>query len=220
MKILLCEDEVSLAYAMKKVLEYNDYDVTLKFDGEQALKCLDNNVFDLVILDVLMPIKDGLEVLKEIRSNNNFVPVIILSALSEFEDKVKGLDYGANDYISKPFDFAELLARIRVLTREIVNDVFKCNDLILDKSSLELKSNNGCFCLSKKEFMMMEMLMSSKNHKIENSKFLEKIWGNEENLDESVVKIYIKYLEKKLHLLTDTVFIKGKDDVFYYLEIV
>ena len=220
MRILLAEDEKSLSSALVTILKYNNFSVDACYDGLEALSFLDVNVYDLVILDIMMPKLNGLDVLKKIRSANNRVPVLILTAKSEIDDKVLGLDLGADDYLTKPFNTKELLARIRALTRrqnEIVDNLYHYEDLSLDRTSFELICGNNKILLTSKEFQIMELLIKNPNKVISIDSILDNVWGFND-VDMNVCWTYISYLRKKLVLLNAHVKIKAIRNIGYTLE--
>ena len=222
MRLLLAEDEKSLSRALVKILEHGNYSVDAVYDGEEALDYLEADNYDGVILDIMMPKKDGLTVLKEIRAKGNLVPVLLLTAKSEIEDKVAGLDMGANDYLTKPFAPPELLARIRAMTRTQVaqaDSSLHLGNIKLDTSSYELSSPFGSFRLANKEFQMMEMLLANPRQLIPTERFMEKIWGYDSDAEINVVWVYISYLRKKLNVLKADVAIKATRNAGYSLEV-
>lgn len=220
MKLLLVEDEKSLSRVLVKILKNNNYSVDAVFNGEDALEYLRTYEYDAAIMDIMIPKIDGIEVLKRIRSENNRTPIIMLTAKSQIEDKVFGLDSGANDYLTKPFDTRELLARIRNITRgkNEVDNKLSIGDIKLDKLTYELSSNFGSTKLTSKEFQMMEMLMQNPNIIISIDTFFEKIWGYDNETGISVVWVYISYLRKKLKDLKSNVKIKVSRNIGYYIE--
>ena len=221
MRILLAEDEKSLSKALKAILTGNNYSVDCVFDGEEAVLYAMASEYDLVIMDIMMPKQDGISALKEIRTKGNKVPVIMLTARSETDDKVEGLDSGANDYLTKPFATKELLARIRALTRQSsssADNVLRFGNLSLDRGSFELSSPNGKYRLAGKEFQMMEMLMMNPGILISTEKFMDKIWGLDSEADISTAWTYISYLRKKLAALESDVQIKAVRNAGYTLE--
>ena len=221
MRLLLAEDERSLSRAVKAILEKNNYSVDAVYDGEEAADYLDAGNYDGVILDVMMPKRDGISVLKELRSKGNNVPVLILTAKSEIDDKVLGLDSGANDYLTKPFNSKELLARIRAMTRSQTAQAtseLKAGNVTLDQATFELKGPGGSFRLANKEFQMLEMLMANPKNLIPTERFMEKIWGYDSEADISVVWVYISYLRKKLTALKADIQIKATRNAGYSLE--
>ncbi len=221
MRILLAEDEKSLSKALKAILTGNNYSVDCVFDGEEAVLYAMASEYDLVIMDIMMPKQDGISALKEIRTKGNKVPVIMLTARSETDDKVEGLDSGANDYLTKPFATKELLARIRALTRQSsssADNVLRFGNLSLDRGSFELSSPKGKYRLAGKEFQMMEMLMMNPGILISTEKFMDKIWGLDSEADISTAWTYISYLRKKLAALESDVQIKAVRNAGYTLE--
>ena len=223
MRILLAEDERSLSKALKAILTKSNYSVDCVFDGEEAVSYAVASEYDLVIMDIMMPKQDGISALKEIRSKGNSVPVLMLTAKAEIDDKVEGLDSGANDYLTKPFATKELLARIRVLTRQpqsAGDNILKFGNLTLDRGSFELSSPKGRCRLGGKEFQMMEMLVMNPGILISTEKFMDKIWGIDSEADISTAWTYISYLRKKLTALEADVQIKAVRNSGYTLEAV
>jgi len=220
MRILLAEDEVSLAKAIVRILERNNYSADAVHDGMEALSYLEHGGYDLAILDIMMPKLDGITVLKTIRRQGNSIPVILLTAKSEIDDKVYGLDSGANDYITKPFDTKELLARIRVLTRgqKPAGSSLYCGNITLDRATFTLSSPSGSFRLANKEFQMMELLISNPGCLVSSERFMEKIWGYETETEINVVWVYISYLRKKLNALHANIQIRSIRNAGYTLE--
>ena len=221
MRSLIAEDEKSLSRALAAILTWNNYSVDTVYDGEAALEYLEATNYDGLILDVMMPKMDGITVLKTLRARGNTTPVLILSARSEIDDKVLGLDSGANDYLTKPFDAKELLARIRAITR-IQNigtsSQITYGNITLDCATYELSSASGSFKLANREFQMMELLISNPTHLIPTQRFLEKIWGYDSDVEINVVWVYISYLRKKLDALGATIQIKAVRNAGYFLE--
>lgn len=220
MRILLAEDENALAKALVKIFEKNNYSVDSVDNGEDAFDYIKAGEYDVVILDVMMPRADGITVLKKIRAEGNQVPVLILSAKSETEDKVLGLDSGANYYLTKPFDTKELLATIRAITRIRVSNDTKINfgNITLDRATFELSSPTGSFRLANKEFQMLEMFMINPRCVISAEKFMEKVWGFDTEAEINVVWVYVSYLRKKLTALNANVQIKALRNVGYLME--
>lgn len=221
MRLLLAEDEKALSKALTTILERNHYSVDAVYDGEEALAYLQSDTYDAVILDIMMPKKDGIEVLKELRKAQNNIPVLLLTAKAEIDDKVLGLDAGANDYLTKPFHTRELLARIRAMTRvntSQMNSLIQMGDITLNQATLELSSNYGSVRLANKEFQMMEMLMSNPHNLIPTERFMEKIWGYDSEAELNVVWVYISYLRKKLLALHANIQIKATRNAGYSLE--
>lgn len=222
MRLLLAEDEKALSKALTAILERNNYSVDAVYDGQAALEYLETGNYDGVILDIMMPKVDGITVLKEIRSRGNLIPVILLTAKSEVDDKVAGLDAGANDYLAKPFHSKELLARIRAMTRTQTaqaSSKLQAGNVTLDRATFELSTPTGSLRLANKEFQMMEMLMSNPGQIISTERFMEKIWGYDSETEINVVWVYISYLRKKLTKLEAKVEIKAVRNQGYSLEI-
>lgn len=221
MRLLFAEDEKALSKALTAILERNHYTVDAVYDGQSALDYLDTDNYDGVILDIMMPEVDGLSVLKRIRHQGNLVPVLLLTAKSEVDDKVQGLDAGANDYLAKPFDSKELLARIRAMTRAQTaqtSSKIKIGNVTLDRASYELSTPAGSFRLANREFQMLELLMSNPHQIISSERFMEKIWGYDSEAEINVVWVYISYLRKKLTALHADVSIKATRNAGYSLE--
>lgn len=223
MRLLLAEDEKSLSRALVKILEHGNYSVDAVYDGVEALEYLDAGSYDALILDIMMPKMDGLTVLKKIRAQGNTIPVLLLTAKSEVDDKVKGLDLGANDYLTKPFAPPELLARIRAMTRsqtqQQTTSELSVGNITLNTSNFELSSPEGSYRLANKEYQIMEMMMSNPKQLIPTERFLEKIWGYDSDAEINVVWVYISYLRKKLTALKANVSIKATRNAGYSLEV-
>ena len=221
MRLLLAEDEKDLSKALCAVLKHNNYSVDPVFNGQDALDYGLCENYDAIILDIMMPKKNGLEVLSELRKQGVDTPVIILTAKSETEDKILGLDTGADDYLTKPFSMGELLARIRALTRrkaDFTPNLLTSGNLSLNRESFELSVDEESIRLGNKEFQMMEMLMSNPGRLISTEQFMERIWGYETEAEINVVWVYISYLRKKLSSLKANLEIKAVRGVGYTLE--
>ena len=221
MRLLLAEDEKALSKVLVAILERNNYSVDAVFDGVEALEYLEADNYDGVILDIMMPRLDGISVLKKLRENGNPIPVLMLTAKSEIDDKVLGLDTGANDYLTKPFDTKELLARIRAMTRaqtSAVNSQLRYGNVSLDRASYELSTPSGSFRLANKEFQLMELLMSNPRTLISTERLMERIWGFDSEAEINVVWVYISYLRKKLSALNADIQIKATRNAGYSLE--
>ena len=221
MRLLLCEDEVELSNALMAILKHNNYSVDAVYDGEDALQYLETENYDGVILDIMMPKIDGITVLKTIRGKGNNVPVLMLTAKSEINDKVSGLDYGADDYITKPFIAKELLARIRAMTRrkaEVTDSVLTFANISLNRMTFELKTEKGSLRLANKEFQMLEMLLINPLNVISSELFMEKIWGYDSESEINVVWVYISALRKKLNSIDASVQIKARRNIGYSVE--
>ena len=220
MRILLAEDEKALSKAIVKIFEKNNYSADAVYNGEDALAYLESGCYDVAVLDIMMPKMDGITVLKKVRAQGNRVPILMLTAKSEIEDRVAGLDSGANDYLPKPFDTRELLARIRCITRGKAEGNAKLNvgNITLNRATFELSSPTDSFRLANKEFQMMECFMSNPHRVIPTELLLEKIWGFDSEAEINVVWVYISYLRKKLTALQADIQIKSSRNAGYSLE--
>lgn len=221
MRLLLAEDEKSLSKAIVAILERNNYSVDAVYDGLEALEYLESGTYDGLILDVMMPKMDGITVLKKLREKGSNIPVLILTAKSEIDDKVLGLDSGANDYLTKPFNTRELLARIRAMTRTgtvQTTSILTMGNISLNTATFELSAPGGSFRLANKEFQMLEMLMRNAGRLISTERLMEKIWGYDSEAEISVVWVYISYLRKKLAASGANVQIKATRNAGYSLE--
>jgi DNA-binding response OmpR family regulator len=221
MRILLAEDESSMARALTTILTRNNYSVDCVGDGEAAVTYVRTGDYDAIIMDIMMPKMDGITALKEIRAKGNVTSVMLLTAKSEIDDKVDGLDSGANDYLTKPFSSRELLARLRAITRQPAasgDNILRFANLTLDRASFELSTPTGKFRLAGKEFQMIELLMSNPGVLISTDRFMDKIWGLDSDADINVVWTYLSYLRKKLAALDAHVIIKATRNAGYSLE--
>ena len=220
MRLLLAEDEKELSDALVTVLKYNHYSVDAVYDGEAALEYLQAADYDGVILDIMMPKMDGIQVLTKVRQSGNQIPILMLTAKAEVDDKVLGLDKGANDYLTKPFAMKELLARIRAMTRgrEEADHTLRYGNISLDRATFELKGPGAVFRLANKEYQMMEMFLANPRQLISTERFLEKIWGYDSDAEPQVVWVYISYLRKKLTAVQADVQIKAARNAGYSLE--
>ena len=220
MRILLAEDERELSDALVMILKHNNYSVDAIYNGQDALDYIMAEDYDGVILDIMMPKMDGITVLKNVRRQGNNVPVLILTAKSELDDCVVGLDAGADDYLSKPFAAKELLARLRAVTRRktaTATTVLKMGNMELDCAGFELRSPKGSMHLPNKEFQMLEMMMANPGQLISTERFLEKVWGYDTDTDTRTVWVYISYLRKKLQELDADIKIKAARGLGYSL---
>ena len=221
MRVLLAEDEKSMSRALTVILTRNNYSVDAVYNGQDALDYITGGDYDLAILDVMMPGLDGFEVLGRIRAKGIQIPVMMLTAKSQVDDKVEGLDLGANDYLTKPFDGKELLARLRAMTRKNTpaeGNELKFGNITLNRASFELSSPAGSVKLSSKEFQMMEYLMSNPGMLITTERFFDKIWGLDFEGDSSIVWTNLSYLRKKLIQIGANVRIKAARNAGYSLE--
>lgn len=222
MRLLLAEDEKSLSRALTRILESSHYSVDAAYNGEEALDFLDVSSYDAVILDLMMPKVDGLTVLRTLRERNDLTPVLILTARSEVDDKVLGLDSGANDYLTKPFDPKELLARIRAITRvqtKNPSSVLQLGNVTLDRTNYELACGKNSIRLANKEFQLMELLMSNPGQVLSTEQIFERIWGLDSDAETSIIWVYISYLRRKFKALGANVLIKATRNVGYSLVV-
>ena len=216
MRLLLAEDEKDLADALEAMLKHNNYSVDVVNNGQDALDYLMLDDYDGAILDVMMPQMDGVTVVRKLRENKKSTPVLLLTAKSEIEDKVYGLDSGADDYMTKPFVTRELLARVRSMTRRqatFTSNVLELGNVSLSKHTFELSTEKDKVRLSNKEYQMMEMLMRNPGNVIQTEQFLERIWGYDSDSEINVVWVNISYLRKKLKALDANVHIKATRNV-------
>ncbi len=218
MKILLAEDERDLSNAVTRVLKFNKYDVFQAFDGVEALEFLDSYTFDAIILDVMMPRKNGFEVVKEIRKRGDQTPVLILTALSEIDDKVQGLDCGADDYLTKPFQVKELLARLRAILRRHgdYKEAYSIGNTTLDHDNFQLIAKDTTR-LTNTEYRLMEYLIRNQNVLLSTEKIMEEVWDFDNECEINVVWAYISNLRKKLEQVGSEYTIKALRGVGYKL---
>ena len=222
MRLLYAEDEKSLARAVSAILVKNNYSVDLVSDGVSALDYLETGNYDGAILDVMMPKLDGFEVLRRMRARGDGTPVLLLTARAEIDDRVEGLDSGANDYLTKPFDMKELLARIRAMTRVRAVQADKTlsfGQVTLDCAGYDLRGPGGSTKLAGKEFQMMEMLMRNPGKLISTESFMDRIWGFDSEAELNIVWVYISALRKRLKGIGADVEIKARRGLGYYLEV-
>ena len=222
MKLLYAEDEISMSEAIVDILEYHNYTVDAVYDGDAALEYARTEQYDGIILDIMMPYRSGLEVLKMLRREGRRTPVLLLTARSEVEDRITGFDSGADDYLPKPFDMGELLARVRAMLRrkeDYTPSVLTFGNISLDSRSFELKGKEGSVFLPKLEYQLMELLMLNKGIYLSTEDILVKVWGYDTDVEIGVVWVYISYLRKKLAELNADIVIKAKRNIGYTLEI-
>ena len=221
MRILLVEDEMALSKALVTILERNNYSVDPVYDGQAALAYAESGNYDGMVLDIMMPKMDGITVLTKLRNQGNRVPILLLTARSEIDDKVQGLDAGANDYLTKPFHVQEFLARIRAMTRPQhaqTNTRLQVGNVTLDRATFELSTPTGEFSPCEQGISDAELLMSNPRSLISTERFMEKIWGYDSQAEVNVVWVYISYLRKKLSALQANVQIKATRNAGYSLE--
>ncbi len=222
MRILIVEDEKDLAMILSELLEMEGYYIDVSYDGESGLDNILSGIYDLVILDVMLPVMDGIQVLSEIRKNNINTPVLMLTAKSEIQDKVCGLDAGADDYLTKPFDPDELLARIRALSRrkekKIVEENIRFSDITLDKLTCEIIKDTQKIKLSKKEHDLLELLILNYGMVVSKESLVTKIWGYDTDVEYNSIEVYISFLRKKLKAVGSQVHISTARSVGYTIR--
>lgn len=221
MRILIVEDEVRLAEAISEIVKEEKYESDMVFTGVDGLYYASTEIYDCIILDVMLPEMDGFEVLKEIRKKGIETPILMLTARDEVKSKVKGLDYGADDYMTKPFDVEELLARIRAITRrkgQVILDELKFEDLVLDLNNYSISSNFKSINLTAKEFEIIKLLMSNANIVVTKDDLISKIWGYDSDAEDNNVEVYISFIRKKLKFIKSKVEITTLRKLGYKLE--
>ncbi|MBO6232166.1 MAG: response regulator transcription factor [Ruminiclostridium sp.] len=222
MRLLLAEDERTLSDALVTLLSHSNYSVDAVYNGQDALDYIEAGNYDCAVLDIMMPKMDGITVLKKIRAEGITIPVLLLTAKSEIDDRVEGLDSGADDYLTKPFASKELLARVRAMTRrmpEMTNNLLQYGNVGLDRGDFSLTGPDGSMRLANKEFQMLEMMMMNPNQAIPTERFLEKIWGYESESEINVVWVNISGLRKKLASVGGNVAIKAARGIGYMLAL-
>lgn len=221
MKLLYAEDERAMSEAVTDVLTYHKYSVDPVYDGQDALDYARAEEYDGIILDVMMPKKSGLEVLRQLRQEGCRTPVLLLTAKAEVEDRIAGLDLGADDYLPKPFAMGELLARVRAMLRrreEFTPTVLRTGDLELNQQTAQLRCGDKSVVLPKLEYKLMELLMANRGRCYSTEELLEKVWGYETEADVGVVWVYLSYLRKRLTALGSKTEIKARRGIGYTLE--
>ena len=221
MKRLIAEDDTSLRKVLVSILQKNNYSVEAVDNGGDALIYLTSGLYDAAILDIMMPVMDGVTVLVRARQEHNTTPVLLLTAKSEIDDKITGLDAGANDYLTKPFDMRELLARIRVLTRKInvqQDNTISFGNTSLNTQSFELSAPSGSYRLANKEYQTMLLFMRNPRVVISPSRVLENIWDPDSRAEDNTVWTYISYLRRKLEAIGADIQIRNVRGAGYILE--
>lgn len=221
MKLLFAEDEIAMSEAVSDILTYHHYIVDAVYDGVTALEYARAEKYDGIILDIMMPGMSGVDVLKHLRKEGIQTPVLFLTAKAEVEDRIEGLDAGADDYLPKPFAMGELLARVRALLRRRENftpDVLECGNVTLNRNTYELCGMNESILLSKIEYQMMELFMLNRGIYLSTEDILVKVWGYDTDAELGIVWVYISNLRKKLVSLDANVEIKAKRNIGYTLE--
>ena len=222
MKVLIVDDEVKLADALGELFRHNKFITDVVYDGEDGYFYAKKGDYDVVVLDVMLPKMDGFEVVERLRRNKINVPVLMLTAKDEVDDRVKGLDCGADDYLTKPFAPEELLARVRALTRrrtDLVYNEFTYCDITLDTSNYTLKCGSKVVSLGAKEYEIMRLLLSNPAQVLSKDTIISKVWGLDSDITENNVEAYMSFLRKKLSFLESKVTISIKRLLGYYLEI-
>ena len=221
MRILVADDEPDMTMVLEALLQRERYSVDVVHNGQDALDYGLAENYDCLILDIMMPKLDGIQVLQTLRAKNISTPILLLTAKSQVEDRVAGLDSGADDYLPKPFDNREFIARVRALTRrggEYTPSVLNVGNTTLDCSTFELKCGSSCIRLGNKEFQMLELLMRQKGRLISTEQFMERIWGYDSDAEINVVWAYISYLRRKLEAVGANVRISARRGQGYLLE--
>lgn len=223
MRILLVEDEIRLSQALVEIFQKNRWGIDAVYTGTEGLQYAQSGVYDAIILDLMLPGLSGIDILKKLREEKNQVPVLILTAKDDVNDKVKVLDYGADDYVTKPFSTDELLARIRALTRrkgDVKENLITFGDLVLNRSNYELQNTEGqSIKLSLKEFQIIDFLFDNPRQIIRKEAIIDKIWGGDSDAEYNNVEVYISFLRKKVEQLNVKTQIRTARGIGYSLEI-
>lgn len=222
MRILVVEDDRDISSAICKVLKLNNFYTDAVYDGVEALQYLDYDEYDCVILDIMMPRLDGLSTIKKMRERNDFTPVIVLTAKADIDDKVLGLETGADDYLSKPFSMKELVARVKALTRRknTVISKFEFGNVTLNTKTFEMSTKDSSIRLLNKEYQLMEMLMVNSNILLSTDKIMNTVWGFDNDSEINVVWVNISSLRKKLASIKANITIKAVRGLGYSLEVI
>lgn len=221
MKVLIVDDEKQLVAALIAILDNNKISADYAYDGEEGLEYGLTDLYDVIVLDIMLPKLNGYQVLSKLRQKGISTPILMLSAKSEITDKIDGLNIGADDYLTKPFDSRELIARIKALTRrkgEYAGDVFTFGDLSLSTATHQLFKGESSILLGNKEYQIMEMLLKNPDRIISKDIFIEKIWGFDSDAEYNNVEVYLSFLRKKISSLNSSVEIKSIRSTGYKLE--
>lgn len=221
MRILIVEDEKKIADGVQKILQKEGYETDTVYDGLNGLDYILSNVYDLILLDIMLPKINGVDVLKNARAEGITTPIILLTARFQPEDKINGLDSGADDYLTKPFDAGELLARIRTRTRKsniVTNDRTEAFDIWLEKSTFKLHGKEKSIKLAKKEYLLLEYLILNKGQILERDSIITKIWGYNDTSEYNNLDVYISFLRKKLNYVGAMTCIVTTKGIGYSLE--
>lgn len=201
MKILVVEDEHKIANSIKKGFEQEKWVCDLAFDGEEGYDLASSNSYDCIVLDLMLPKKNGLSISKELRNQNIHTPIIMLTAKGELADKINGFDSGADDYLVKPFAFEELIARVNAISRrpeKIIEDQYEINNLILNTKRQEVFLNNKEVTLSKKEYLLLEYLIKNRGKVVSKDEIMSKVWDYDTNILPNTIEVFIKYIRNKI----------------------
>ncbi len=220
MKVLIIEDEEKVAHFISQGLKEEDYEVDIAYDGNQGMVLIKDNTYDIILLDLMIPGIDGLQLLKTIRSWGNNTPVLIITAKNSKEDVVKGLDTGSDDYLTKPFSFDELLARMRALLRRVKKqeiNILNYKELTLNTYTRKLKTPKGEIDLTEKEFMILELMMKNKEKVLSRRDIAEYVWHNIQDTT-NIVDVYVNFLRKKIDSLSDKRYIHTVRGMGYILK--
>ncbi len=223
MRVLIIEDEKAIAEGIAAIITTEGYESDMVGDGDDGLEYIRQKIYDIVLLDVMLPGKNGFEILKAVRDEKIDTPVILLTAKSMPQDKIRGFDLGANDYLTKPFDAGELLARIHARIRDRYTGIMEQSgitayDLVLDPSNYKLRCKNKTIKLSNKEYQFMEYLMINKGIILSRDMIITKVWGVEDDADYNSIDVYVSFLRKKLKFIGAKSAIVTKKGVGYSLE--
>ena len=222
MRVLIVEDEIRLAEALGEIMKSQRYTADIVNDGEDGFDYAMSDIYDVIVMDVMLPKMNGFDIVRKMREEKNQTPVIMLTAKDDTSDKIKGLDCGADDYLTKPFVPGELLARIRAISRrqgEVVMDELKVEDIVLSLSNYTLSCDGRSLNLGPKEFDILKILMSNPNVIVPKEDILIKVWGTESDAEDNNVEVYISFLRKKLTHLKSAVQITTVRKIGYRLEV-
>ena len=222
MRVLIADDEREMTQALEAILKHEHYSVDIVYDGQAALDYGLAETYDCLVLDIMMPKLNGLQVLERLRENHISTPILLLTAKGQVEDRIEGLNCGADDYLPKPFDVGEFIARVRALTRRngvFTSHILTVGNISLNRSTFELSRDEMAVRLGNKEFQMMELLMRQQGRFISTEQFMERIWGYESESEINVVWAYISYLRRKLSALGANVKITASRGRGYMLEV-
>lgn len=210
MRLLIADDEINLAKALRAVLEDVGYNCGVCFDGNSAIRLISQEIYDGLILDIMIPEKNGYEVLNQIRKQKDDIPVLLLSALNEVDDQVTGFDLDANDYLSKPFSTKELIARVKMMLKEntIDESYLQYQDILLDRKEVTLTHKNTKYQLTKLECSILSLLVRSESNRVPIWLVIRKVWNNRVDVNQNTVSLYVSYLNRKLSALQSCVSIK------------